>query len=51
MGGELIIKEAMTVEMTGGEWHGIENMGMIVNESAGDGVTDMKRSRICYAVL
>ena len=47
----MVIKEATAVEMTGAEWHGIENMGMIVNESAGGGVPDMKRSRICYAVL
>jgi hypothetical protein len=50
VGKVLVSKEAGVVEMAGGEYHGIKGMGMIMNESAGEGLPDVKKSRVCYAV-
>jgi hypothetical protein len=39
---KLVSKEAVAVEMAGGEYHRIKGMGMIMNESAGEGLPDVK---------
>jgi hypothetical protein len=50
VGKGLVSKEAAVVEMAGGEYHGIKGMGMIMNESADEGLPDVKKSRVCSAV-
>lgn len=44
MGKGLVSEEAVVVEMVGGECQGIKGMGMMMNESAGEGLPDMKKS-------
>jgi hypothetical protein len=43
VGKGLVSKEAVVVEMAGGEYHRIKGMGMIMNESAGEGLPDVKK--------
>jgi hypothetical protein len=50
VGKGLVSKEAVVVETAGGEYHEIKGMGMIINESAGEGLPYMKKSWVCYAV-
>lgn len=50
MGKGLVSKEAVVVEIAGGEYHGIKGMGMIMNESAGEGLPYIEKSWVCYAV-
>ena len=50
MGKGLFSKEAVVMEMAGGEYRGIKGVGMIMNESAGEGLADMKKSQVCCAV-
>jgi hypothetical protein len=50
VGKGLVSKEAVVVEMAGGEYHGIKGMSMVVTESAGEGLPDVKKSRVCHAV-
>jgi hypothetical protein len=39
----LASKEAVVVEMAGGEYHGIRGMGVIMNESAGEDLPDTEK--------
>jgi hypothetical protein len=50
VGKGLVSKEAAVVEMAGGEYHRIKGMGMIMNESASEGLPDMKKSGVSDVV-
>ena len=51
MGKGLVSKEAAVVEMAGGEYHRVKGMGLIMNESPGEGLPDMDNSLVSYAVV
>jgi hypothetical protein len=43
VGKGLASKEAVVVEMAGGEYHRIKDMGVIMNESAGEDLPDTEK--------
>jgi hypothetical protein len=47
VGKGLVSEAAVVVEMAGDEYQGIKGMDMTMNESAGEGLPDTKKSPVC----